>query len=206
MKNCPLCQSDSLPFADGRYFICQQCEGIFLPTEHYLTPEKEKARYETHQNDVNDMRYQNFVSPITDSILEKFSPEHIGLDFGAGTGPVISKILRDQGFNVKQYDPFFFPSPNLLDETYDYIACCEVMEHFFYPAVEFERLKKMLNPGGILFCKTSIYDESINFRKWYYRNDPTHVIIYQNKTLEWIKNKFLFSNLIIKDKHIEFWK
>jgi len=67
----------------------------------------EKECYQTHNNDILDKRYQQFVSPITSHIYNHFSPEDRGLDFGAGTGPVISYLLRQKEYQIKQYDPFF---------------------------------------------------------------------------------------------------
>jgi len=170
-----------------------------------LNTKDEELRYETHNNDVFDVRYQNFVSPITKEILENFSEDHLGLDFGAGTGPVISKILKDNNFRIEAYDPFFHKDLKLLDEKYDYIACCEVMEHFYYPKKEFALLKKILLKGGNLYCMTEIYEERIDFSTWYYKNDPTHVFIYHKKTIEWIKNNFGFSDVNIKGRLIIFY-
>ena len=33
---------------------------------------------------------------------------------------------------------------------------------------------------------TNFYDDSINFKDWYYRKDPTHVVFYKEKTFEFI--------------------
>lgn len=163
----------------------------------------EKSRYEEHNNDVNDVKYQNFVSPITNAVLKNFKKEHKGLDFGAGTGPVISKVLKYKGYSILLYDPYFHPFPELLSKTYDYIVCCEVIEHFFDPAKEFKMLNRMLNPAGALFCMTDIYDDNINFSTWYYRNDPTHVFIYRKETFLWIKENFNFSKIIIDKRLIQ---
>lgn len=204
---CPLCKGESTIFYQFKtrlYHQCKTCKGIFVDAS--LIPElnDEKLRYEEHHNDVNNKGYQKFVSPITNSILKKYSPHHKGLDFGAGTGPVIAKILKEQHYDIKLYDPFFHNSPSLLNQTYDYIACCEVIEHFHFPAKEFELLKKILNNGEALYCMTDIYDRSIDFHKWYYKNDLTHVFIYQKETLEWVKQAFGFSQLFIKDRLVTF--
>jgi len=39
--------------------------------------------------------------------MKDFNTNHKGLDFGAGTGPVISKVLKDKGYCIAQYDIFF---------------------------------------------------------------------------------------------------
>jgi SAM-dependent methyltransferase len=203
--NCPLCRSDSSPFADGKYRSCHHCKGIFLPPDLHPDPEQELTVYRAHNNVVTDLRYQRFVSPITSAVLQEFTPEHIGLDFGAGTGPVISHVLKEKGYSILQYDPYFHPDTDLLNRTYDYIACCEVMEHFFYPVKEFTLLRKLLKPKGALFCMTHIFREGIEFENWYYRTDPTHVFIYREETLEWIKEFFKFSKVDIHKRLVCFW-
>lgn len=162
-------------------------------------------RYNKHNNDTADEGYQKFVSPITSAIMRDFTQNHKGLDFGAGNGPVISKILKDNNYLIKQYDPFFQNYSNLLEVQYDYIAACEVIEHFHDPKKEFSLLKNLLLQNGKLYCMTYIYDESINFHNWDYKNDPTHVFIYHNKTIRWIKDAFKFSNVKIEGRLITYF-
>ncbi len=204
MEFCPLCSGPGEVFYKKMFYICGECFGIFRSIENRPAPEKEKARYELHRNDVNDIGYQQFVSPVTSAVLQSFLPEHKGLDYGAGSGSVISKILKDQGYNIKLFDPFFHNFPELLNEKYDYIACCEVMEHFYYPAKEFQSLKDLLKPNGSLYCMTHIYNSEINFDTWYYKNDPTHVFIYQKQTILWIYKNFGFSDISIDNRLIRF--
>ena len=207
--NCPLCNSTSTLFYEKTkhlFYKCNTCHGIFRPKHTFLTAEEEKAHYEKHNNDVFDERYQNFVSPIVNAVLQDFSSEAKGLDFGSGTGPVIAKMLTDKGYQVQNYDLFFANEPSLLNQKYDYISCCEVMEHFHQPYKEFELLKSLLLPKGKLYCKTEVFNNQKPFENWYYKDDFTHVFIYQHKTLEWIKTKFHFSNLVIKEKLIVFEK
>jgi len=99
----------------------------------------------------------------------------------------------------------FHSSPTLLKETYNYIACCEVIEHFYNPKKEFALLKKLLKPNGKLYLMTALFDKTIDFHTWYYKNDPTHVFIYQEKTINWIKNEFDFSAVTIKGRLITFY-
>ena len=205
---CPLCRNSGTvfyQFKERLYYKCSNCFGVFV--DERLRPDRatEKVRYETHNNDVNDENYQQFVSPITSAILSTYTPNDKGLDFGAGTGPVISKVLDDNNYSIFQYDPLFHNHPELLNDTYDYIACCEVIEHFYNPLEEFSLLKKILKTGGILYCMTDIYDESIDFHKWYYKNDPTHVFIYQKRTIQWIQQEFGFLNVTIAGRLITFF-
>ena len=204
---CPLCHSKAQKFfvKKGRvYYSCNNCEGIFVNKDSLPNQESEKSRYLEHNNDINDTNYQGFVKPIVNNILKDFKNSDIGLDFGAGTGPVISKLLNDKNYKTKLYDPFFYNTPDLLKEEYNYIICCEVIEHFYNPKKEFLLLKKLLKENGKLYCMTSIYNDSIDFKTWYYKDDKTHVFIYRKKTLEYIYKEFEFSDLKIDSNLIIF--
>ena len=204
---CPLCNSQGEEFFNSpkqTFYKCGNCEGIFLSKEQLPTTHQEKQRYELHENNSDDSGYRAFVLPIVNSVLNDFNATHVGLDFGSGKDSSIVKMLRENNYNIIPYDPFFANDASLLTKKYDYIVCCEVMEHFHNPNKEFELLKRLLKPQGKLYCMTHIYSPDIDFEKWYYKNDPTHVFIYQNKTLEWIKNVFGFSEIKIEHRLITF--
>lgn len=205
---CSLCGGSSNLFfemPDKKYHQCGQCSGVFLDQACYVSREAEKKRYEEHNNDVNNPRYQKFVEPVVLKIQEKFSTEHKGLDYGAGTGPVVAKMLEDKGYFVELYDPYFRDNPEALQRKYDFIVCCEVIEHFNAPAKEFARLRSLLTPGGVLFCMTDPYSEDTDFKNWYYKNDPTHVFFYHQKSLLWIKSQYRFSGLKINGRLAQFF-
>ncbi|MFP4478282.1 MAG: methyltransferase domain-containing protein [Candidatus Izemoplasmatales bacterium] len=204
---CRLCHAKMNFFSRTRnrdYYRCPNCDSIQLDEDQLLSPLKEKNRYDTHNNDIFDLGYQKFVSPITDYILNHFKKTDLGLDFGAGPGPVISKILIDNHYHIKQYDPHYHPNQELLKDQYDYIIACEVIEHFYQPKEEFERLKKLLKENGAWVFMTDLYDDSIDFNQWYYKNDETHVIFYTTKTLEYIKEVYHFNDLMVDKRLIVF--
>ena len=211
---CPLCTSQAPFFCSigkkGRhYYKCETCCAVFLHPDKYINYSSEKERYEEHNNDVEDPRYQKFVSPITDAVQQKFDKNSDGLDYGCGTGPVASVVLENKEFKkIALYDPFFQPNEEHLNTTYDFIICCEVMEHFFDPKAEFQQLRRLLRDSGQLFCKTSILKEKSTpdeFKDWWYNNDPTHVFFYTPKTLNYIANKFDFKGVKIEPKLITFY-
>ena len=204
---CPLCGGSAEFFfkMPGKtYHQCRQCSGVFLDRACCVSRQAEKRRYEEHNNDVDDPRYHKFVEPVVSKVKEKFAPEHKGLDYGAGTGPVIAKILKDKGYSIELYDPYFYNNLEALQGEYDFIVCCEVIEHFNAPAKEFERLKSLLKPGGVLFCMTELYSQDRDFKNWYYKNDPTHVFFYHADTLLWIKSKYRFSSLENDKRLVQF--
>ncbi|MFO7756561.1 MAG: class I SAM-dependent methyltransferase [Bacteroidales bacterium] len=207
MELCPLCNGLSGTFCTIKkkvYYQCTDCRGIFLERHHLPGEDEEITRYKEHNNDVNDPGYRKFTSPVVRTVLRDFLPEHRGLDFGAGTGPVISKMLEEKNYRITQYDPFFCDNPGLLQDRYDYIISCEVIEHFHRPAKEFDLLRSLLRHKGKLYCMTDIYREDIDFRKWYYKDDPTHVFFYMEETLVFIKESFGFSELEVHDRLIIF--
>ena len=199
---CTLCETVLNKMADEYYFTCSTCGAFVKDEKYYLERNEEKERYKEHENDVHDERYQDFTSPITDAILNNHTVNHLGLDFGSGTGPVIAKQLRDEGYQVKLYDPFFHPSTDYLNHHYDYIFSCEVFEHFHEPKQEIEKLLELLKPGGRLYIMTHLYDFEIDFEHWYYRNDPTHVFIYTNKTIEYIAERYALNVEVMTDRLI----
>ncbi|MEX0610264.1 MAG: class I SAM-dependent methyltransferase [Balneolaceae bacterium] len=173
-----------------------------MDTADYPSPDEEITRYESHNNDIEDPRYQKFVSPLVDRITALFGKDSLGLDFGSGTGPVITKMLHEKGYSINNFDPFFDNNPEVLNIKYDYIVSCEVIEHFHQPYKEFSRLREMLKPQGALLLKTDMYTEDVDFHSWYYKSDETHVIFYHPKSLEWIKSALNFSKLEQDGRHI----
>lgn len=205
--NCLLCNEKATVFCEKPFHLfykCDNCQGIFRPKPTFFDASTEKNHYEQHNNDVNDVGYQNFVAPIIHAVLNDFSSNDKGLDFGSGTGPVIFKLLREKEYQIENYDIFFENVPERLTQKYNYISCCEVMEHFHEPLKEFQLLHSMLLPKGKLYCKTELFKNQVPFEKWYYKNDLTHVFIYQEATLHWIKEKLEFKKVEVKDKVIVF--
>ncbi len=205
---CPLCLSESLTLMPGAhvFYDCPTCHGIFRPVNTLPDPDFEMHRYLLHKNDPGDAGYRKFVTPLCDAILANFSANDSGLDFGSGTNSAVTAILRERGYGVTEYDPFFAPDTSTLEKRYAFISCCEVMEHFHDPALEFERLYNLLSPGGKLFCMTHLWEDSGDFAKWYYKNDPTHVFIYRRPTIGYIKNTFGFADAAIDGRLIVFSK
>jgi SAM-dependent methyltransferase len=198
--SCPLCYSQSTTEYGNtnkvQFLLCGRCALVFKAPEFFPSEEQEKSRYLLHQNDVNDSAYQNFVSPLVEAIILNHSSNHHGLDFGAGTGPVIAKLLQDKDYTITLYDPFFHPNDEVLKDKYDFIICCEVMEHFHKPNKEFDLLRNLLKPNGSLYCMTQLFPTQEKFKNWNYKNDPTHVVFYSEESLNWIKVHFGFKELI----------
>lgn len=207
--NCLLCQSEAVPepFFESplqRFLYCANCGTIFRDPFTFLTPEAEKERYLKYNNNPEDPRYQDFVSPIVKAVTQDFKSASKGLDYGAGTGPVIASLLREQGFEIVLYDPFFHPNAAAIKQAYDFVVACEVIEHFHHPLDEFKKLFDLLRPKGKLYCMTDPLDSSDDFAQWYYKDDPSHVLFYNKVNLEWICQQVGFSTLTIYGRLIIF--
>ncbi len=200
---CPLCHTPSPLFYQDtqRYCKCPECCAVFVIPEDLPQKQEERERYELHDTNTQDEGYRKFVSPITSSVIHDFTPQNKGLDFGAGTSAIISCVLDEAGYEIANYDPYFHPNTQLLEQKYDYITSCEVIEHFYHPHQEFIQLRKMLKEGGKLYLMTDIYDGG-DFGSWYYKNDPTHVFLYTKETFEYIRKKFGFQKLSIEKRLI----
>jgi SAM-dependent methyltransferase len=199
-STCPLCAGAGAPIcfdeSSGKeYSHCRRCDLRFLRPSDRLSLAEERVHYSHHNNDVMDTRYQAFVSPLIDAIKARVRPGSSGLDFGSGPGPVLSKMMRSDGYEVELYDPIFCADERALERTYDFVAMSEVAEHLFDPLFEFKKLHALLKPGGILAVMTLFAPEDAAFAQWYYRRDPTHVVFYSERSFAWIKDNVGFSSV-----------
>lgn len=167
---------------DRDYRRCPACEATLLDPRHWLAASDERAVYEQHRNDPFDPAYRRFLSKLADPLLARLGPAQSGLDYGCGPGPALAAMLREAGHAMALYDPFFHPDPAPLAATYDFVTCTEVAEHFHSPADEFDRLGRLLRPGGQLAVLTRFQDDDAGFADWHYRRDPTHVVFYRAAT------------------------
>ena len=208
-EECPLCGKQAEGFHSDPihlFYSCRGCGGLFRDPGQLPEPEAEKGRYLNHRNHLEDRGYIDFASPILQSVRRQFDPGTRGLDFGCGHSPVISELLRREKYAVDDYDPFFFPEKVFEGKSYDYLICCEVIEHFHNPDREFRLMHSLLKPGGKLICMTDLYSDQIDFGSWYYKNDRTHVFLYRVKTIDYIRSRFDFRDVKVDGRLIEFSK
>jgi len=197
--NCILCNSPSTPLlrkddpqrGEVTYWICEgECGLIFLDPEKRLYNAQEKERYDLHNNNPDDDGYRKFIQRLTNVLIPKLSEGAHGLDFGCGPGPALSIEMEKHGFELENYDPFYFPDARLLEKKYDCITATEVLEHLHNPKDTFKRLSTMLSPKGVLAVMTEMVTSPDAFEKWWYHTDPTHVCFYSPQTMQWIAREW----------------
>lgn len=189
---CPLCGGAGGHFhRAGRDFLrCGTCALTFVPGAQHLSPEAERARYASHLNSPADAGYRAFLDRLLAPLAERLPAGARGLDFGSGPGPTASVMLRERGFVMTDYDPYFAPDQAALSGRYDFLVCTEVVEHLRRPAEVFQRLDALLAPGGLLGVMTGVLEDDASFPSWWYHKDPTHIAFYRPETLSWIARRF----------------
>jgi hypothetical protein len=187
--HCPLCEASGISFylEDRRrtYLQCDTCELVFVPPQWYLDPDREKAEYLLHQNNINDPGYRTFLSRLMIPLRSRLAPGSQGLDFGCGPGPALAQMFREAGFVMTIYDRIFTPDVSAFDGNYDFVCATEVVEHLHHPGRELDRLWATLSRGGWLGIMTKLVRDPTAFATWHYKNDPTHVCFFSVSTWHW---------------------
>lgn len=194
--SCPLCASVQSPFIiieNIPYWSCPDCGLVAKDKAHFPSPDAEKAHYDSHNNDLNDLGYKQFLERLLIPLMDRVNWDNApitALDFGAGPGPLLAKMLADAGCDTSIYDPFYAPDQSVLAGRYDIITATEVIEHFHNPKVMFDHLHAMLKPKGMLAVMTMVLTDDIDFKQWHYHRDPTHVVFYRPETFAHIAEHY----------------
>ncbi|MCF6438514.1 class I SAM-dependent methyltransferase [Pseudoalteromonas luteoviolacea] len=191
---CGLCESESLEhyhrdkFRD--YWQCQHCKLVSVAPCDRLSPQEEKAIYDSHENDLHDMGYRRFLSRVFEPINARLQNHQQGLDFGCGPGPLLAKMFQEAGHSVALYDLYYANTPAVLNAQYDFITCTEVIEHIAQPKAVFEQLVAMLKPQAPLAMMTKLVIDPTRFASWHYKNDQTHISFFSRETFEYVAKQF----------------
>ena len=207
MSVCPLCLcSEYLPYAKDslrEYRQCQHCALVYVLRESYLDEAQEKERYDLHTNDPQDENYRKFLSKVFTPVSQRLPQGAKGLDFGSGPGPTLSLMFEEAGFEMSLYDHFYAKDESVLQKSYDFITATEVVEHLYEPNKVLAMLMGMLKEKALLALLTQTYPEKEKFEKWWYKNDPTHVCFFSEKTMQFLAKKYgLHLEVVAKDVFI----
>ena len=204
--NCLLCHNDSNDF-EADTFLCPVCKLVFKNPDIFLSAEEDVTRYSHHNNVSTDQGYLDFLGKLVNPLKEFLPKKFTALDFGCGPGPTLSGLLEHLGGVVENYDPIFFPDGHLLiPDSYDVVTSTEVVEHFKTPGFDWELLVGLVKDGGLLGIMTQIYSPDIDYKKWWYKNDPTHIVFYQKETFDFIAEKYNLEILYCDNKSITIFK
>lgn len=210
LDSCPLCLAgDIQPYGEDRvrpYVRCPDCALVFVPSTHYVSPARERAEYDLHENRPDDPGYRRFLGRLFHPLLTRLPRRSRGLDFGSGPGPTLSVMFEECGHTVALYDLFYCRDRTVFEQRYDFITATEVIEHLHYPNRELNRLWACLQPGGFLGVMTKLVRNRDAFFSWHYKNDPTHVCFFSLTTLEYLAQSWQATLDIVADDAFIFTK
>ncbi|MGE4132825.1 MAG: methyltransferase domain-containing protein [Bdellovibrionales bacterium] len=181
---CRLCGCRATSAFQGQRFRrCEKCDFVFKPSSTWLVAEEESNRYRLHNNSIEDQGYVNFLQPVVEAAGDRVQVGALGLDFGCGPTTVLADLLRRRGFEMRVYDPYFFPRLVMGQKVFDFVTCTEACEHFFHPGETFKKLFSSAKDLAPVFVMTSIREPEQILENWYYTKDPTHVGFFSEKCL-----------------------
>lgn len=187
---CRVCQSPSELFYEDtrKFFKCPQCWLVFT-LEMAENPVAEK-HYKEQWGTADPNYWKEQVDGALEIINQYLTPTKI-LDFGAGSGEITHE-MRIRGLNVTPLEPMIngFLKDQNFSQEFDVILAIEVIEHLPNLWEELKELNKVLVEGGIILISTALTNKFIDtpqaaesFRQWWYKDDPTHVSFFCNKTI-----------------------
>ncbi|MDQ7084977.1 MAG: class I SAM-dependent methyltransferase [Sulfurovum sp.] len=125
------------------------------------------------------------------------------LDFGCGRSTLLASLLQKEGISCDYYDPIYHPHTLKEGKKYDLIVSTEVFEHLHQPREVFEDLLLRLNPQGYLAIQTQFHpNDREEFKKWYYHQDPTHIVFFRAKTFQVLAKTYGCKYLVDNDKNM----
>ena len=126
-----------------------------------------------YHRELTEKMVENYVDPLN---LPK---DAVILDMGCGSGYFLdsmkargytnvtgitlsltdTKICRDKGHNIKNYDMTFLPQKDgYYDESVDFIFCRHSMEHSPYPILTLAEYNRLLKLKGQIYMETPFPD------------------------------------------------
>ena len=192
---CHICNKPTASFTQEKtnikYYHCKACEYIFKSPECYQDLNSQKERYNLHENNEEDAGYVAYFQRFLDFILPLVERPRNALDFGCGRTSLLASLLEKEGIACDYYDPIYHPDILVDNKKYDLIVSTEVFEHLHQPSEVFESLVEKLNDGGYLAIQTEFHsNEEASFKKWWYPQDPTHIVFFRAHTFKVLCEKY----------------
>ncbi len=208
MHQCKICQSDTTVMGDSKkklsYYRCISCGFIYLDDKFIVDNEREKEKYDLHNNSFESIGYVEMFEKFIEKAVEPYTQNiKTVLEFGCGSGPVLAELLRDRSMEVDLYDLYFYPEKVYEGKKYDLITSTEVFEHLKEPLKILKMLTEHTAENGyiILMTKFPPADDK-TFLAWWYRRDVTHISFFTPRSFEVMAEKVGLNVLETMDNNI----
>lgn len=192
MNICRICGSNEISefsIKNRNYIHCKICGSVCTDSNSFENKEKQKLRYEKHNNSLRDEGYRNFLESFIKPILQELTYLEINkiLDYGSGPEPELCRLLMqyalegtilEESCDIRGWDPFFAPDTDFFKEGADLVTCLEVAEHFENPREDMKKMADCCRPDGYVAVGTMLLPGISEFKNWWYRSDFTHVAFY----------------------------
>jgi SAM-dependent methyltransferase len=193
---CLICDNQVKEFTQLKnskiYWHCQNCFFTKLDPSFHIDSAKEKARYDKHQNSIDDLGYVETLEKFIDYSITPFKESITNiLDYGSGPEPVLAKLLKRKGYQTQIYDPFYAVN-HYNNESFDFISSTEVFEHFYDPKKEIKKILNLLKVKGLIAIMTRFSPTIEEFKSWFYKDDETHVSFFTIRTFEYLAKELGF--------------
>lgn len=202
---CPLCASSNfkaLPKFNRSHLVkCRSCSLVFsekIPTNNELEEHYSHYNRGRHVSDLTIKRYEQLLNEFS-----KYKQAGKVIDVGCGSGFFLDVAARmkwdaygtEFGIDAvefckaKGHNVFEGPieTIELEPDTFDIVTSFEVIEHLTYPKEHFEKLFKILRPGGILYVTTPNFNAVTRYilkDRWNIISYPEHLTYFTATTLD----------------------
>jgi SAM-dependent methyltransferase len=215
-KSCEEVRGLHLPPA-GRtvdYVMCVACNFCFAP-EFGAWSAEDFAReiYNDGYGRVDPDHADVRPRANAESLLLTFGERGRGirhLDYGGGAG-LLSRLLRESGWDSTSYDPFFDHGvrPGRLG-TFQLITCYEVFEHVADVNGLARNLASLLADDGLILFSTLVSDGELRRHQpvswWYASPRNGHISLYSASSLNILAGKHGFSMASFSPGMHVFWR
>jgi len=196
------CEVSSKKDKESMFDICSECEYHYCSDHfHDYTSKDSFSPSSMPNNEGSSLRAGDGVRggreyhigitalELFNNLKSKKSAPSI-LIYGAGLSLDHQK-LRESGLfkkvvisdleNFQETDHYIKIDDN--NKKFDIVVCCEVIEHFINPKVEFANLLGKKKKNGIVVCTTNIHDKQDNVRRLIYPFIQGHTSYYTGQGL-----------------------
>jgi hypothetical protein len=173
----------------AEYFQCSSCQFVYANNPEWIQGSFTK---QLNQLDLGSVDRSLILADFMEVFCRSNNLRGAkSLDWGGGYG-LLTRIMRDRGFNFFNYDPFvedLFSGPSVgsPDEKYDCICISEVLLHLPDPR---STLKQLMGQCDYLLVTAVVPPSDISSSWWYLMPDTgQHISLFPVKTLKSIADQ-----------------